>query len=37
MVAGIAKTGYGTGYEISGPSQTSPSGAVFGAHFVFNV
>lgn len=37
MVGGIAKTGYGTGYEMSAPSQTSLSGAAFVVHFAFNV
>ncbi len=31
------KTGYGTGYEMSGMTATSRSGAAFGPHFAFNV
>ncbi len=37
MVGGIAKTGYGTGYEMSAPSRISSSGAAFGSHCAFNV
>lgn len=37
MMAGIAKTGYGTGYEMSDQSKTLSSGVAFGPHFAFNV
>lgn len=37
MLGSKAKTGYVTGYEMSGPSQTPRSGEAFGPHFLFNV
>ena len=37
MPAGETKTGYGTGYEMFAPSQTSSSDAAFGQHVAFNV
>jgi hypothetical protein len=37
MDGGIAKTGYGTGYEMSGPPVTSSSDAAFRPHLAFNV
>lgn len=37
MMAGIAKTGYGTGYEMSTQIRTSSSGADLGPNFAFNV
>jgi len=37
MDGGIAKTGYGTGYEMSGLPVTSSSDAAFRLHFLFNV
>lgn len=37
MDGGIAKTGYGTGYEMSGQSVTSCNDAAFQSHFAFNV
>lgn len=36
-VGGIAKTGYGTGYEMSPLNLASRSGAAFGPHFAFDV
>jgi len=37
MNGGIAKTGYGTGYEMSGLPVTSSSDTAFRPHFAFNV
>ena len=37
MCGGIANTGYGTGYEMSGLYATSRSDAAFRPHFAFNV
>jgi hypothetical protein len=37
MYGGIAKTGYGTGYEMSGLSATSRSNVAFRLHFALNV
>lgn len=37
MEGGIANTGCGTGYEMSGLSATLRSDAAFRPHFAFNV